>query len=97
MTSSIFNLLLKQSSNCRISVDLLPSLESNEGKAEGRPSKVGLSRQFEIFKLRIPTKCSPSKSKLLTSLKKTLTETKFLKGTNLDPLNTIFDNFIEKD
>ena len=29
--------------NCRLSVDLLPSLESNEGKPESRPSKVGLS------------------------------------------------------
>ena len=29
--------------NCRLSVDLLPSLESNEGKAESRLSKVGLS------------------------------------------------------
>ena len=29
--------------NCRLTVELLPSLESNEGKAESRPSKVGLS------------------------------------------------------
>ena len=27
--------------NCRLSVDLLPSLESIESKAESRPSKVG--------------------------------------------------------
>ena len=39
----LFQSLSSKLSNCRLSVDLLPSLESNEGKTERRPSKVGLS------------------------------------------------------